>query len=435
MQPLAAIKPISGWVFLAILTLVLLATVGAVAFFLHAAEDAPVDQRWSANSDAIRNGFLVGGGISGLAALFITVRRQRSSEIALQYTNYDATNRRNNELFTKAIEQLSNDSRAIRRGGVISLERLANENVDFRQSVVDVLCAYLRSSFCPPASVIPHHGEGSDQRELVGIPAAKITEDESAMEEYELRSAIQDTLTRHLQISGELYGQTALSNKTARPNGYWDDIDLNLERAVLIGFSLDGCRVGASSFSDAKFLGTAMFRSAIFTRSADFDGAKFGRDTWFTHTLFCADANFLGATFHHYAGFDNVQFCEPSIFTDATFNATASFTKSKMTIPLYFASATFHGSVQFDDVSVEDDGTMSFGPWNQGFEDATFGDTADLSAFATAEVSFSNCKLWPGKVVHVPEGWDVVELTGKRSPKEPTHYLKPQNEVHSDAPV
>lgn len=411
----------------------IVATVGAIILFLHAAEGAPSDQRWSANTDAIRNGFLVGGGVSGLAALFITVRRQRSSEIALQHTNYDATNRRNNELFTKAVEQLSNDSRAIRRGGVISLERLANENINFRQSVVDVLCAYLRSNFCPPASVIPHHGEGSDQRELVAIPPAMFTDDEPAMEEYELRSAIQDVLTRHLQISGELYGQAALLEKNAWPNGYWDDVNLSLERAVLIGFSLDGCRVGAASFSNARFLGTTMIRSAIFTRSADFDGAKFGRDAWFSHTRFCADTNFLGAEFYHYAGFDHVHFAEPSVFTDVTFEAETGFDSSHMTLPLYFGSTTFRESVKFDNISVEDNGTMSFGPWNQGFEDATFGDAADLFAFSTVEVSFSNCKLWPDKVVHIPEGWDLVELTGKRAPKEPSHCLRSQNEVHNDA--
>ena len=55
-----------------------------------------------------------------------------------------------NELYTRAVEQLGHDEAPVRLGALYSLMHLAQANPDRRQTVVDVLCAYLRMPYAPP---------------------------------------------------------------------------------------------------------------------------------------------------------------------------------------------------------------------------------------------------------------------------------------------
>jgi len=60
-----------------------------------------------------------------------------------------------NELYTRAVEQLGHDEAPVRLGALYSLMHLAQANPDRRQTVVDVLCAYLRMPYAPPESAEP----------------------------------------------------------------------------------------------------------------------------------------------------------------------------------------------------------------------------------------------------------------------------------------
>src|SRR5262249_33582048 len=53
------------------------------------------------------------------------------------------------ELYTKAVEQLGSDKAPVRLGGLYALERLAQDNSAHRQTIVNVICAYLRMPFSP----------------------------------------------------------------------------------------------------------------------------------------------------------------------------------------------------------------------------------------------------------------------------------------------
>ena len=70
-------------------------------------------------------------------------------------TDRDATERRITELYTKAVEQLGSDKAPVRLGGLYALERLAQDNPAHRQTIVNVICAYLR---------MPFSAHGSDQQ-------------------------------------------------------------------------------------------------------------------------------------------------------------------------------------------------------------------------------------------------------------------------------
>jgi hypothetical protein len=78
-------------------------------------------------------------GTGGAVALLLTARRQRYTELALVYTDRDATERRITELYTKGADRLGSDQAPVR---LYALERLAHSTVDHCQTIVDVICAY-----------------------------------------------------------------------------------------------------------------------------------------------------------------------------------------------------------------------------------------------------------------------------------------------------
>jgi hypothetical protein len=69
--------------------------------------------------------------------------------------------------YTRAVEQLGHEKAPVRLGALHSLERLAQNNPDYRQTVVDVFCAYLRMPYAPP----PRNEPGAEQMEEVAPSA------------------------------------------------------------------------------------------------------------------------------------------------------------------------------------------------------------------------------------------------------------------------
>ena len=81
----------------------------------------------------------------------LAFRRQHHQETATVLSDLDATERRIAELYAKAVEQLGSDEAQVRFGGLYALERLAQDNPAHRQTIVNVICAYLRMPFSPTA--------------------------------------------------------------------------------------------------------------------------------------------------------------------------------------------------------------------------------------------------------------------------------------------
>lgn len=72
-----------------------------------------------------------------------------------QHNESDATEKNVTELYTKAADQLGSEQAAVRLAGLYALERLAHNNPGQRQSIVNVICAYLRMPFTPPDAQPP----------------------------------------------------------------------------------------------------------------------------------------------------------------------------------------------------------------------------------------------------------------------------------------
>lgn len=170
-EPRPTVRPIPRW--LISIGLPVMVLVAMAAIWLLLAFSLGGDQL-----DAIRTGGTLGVGLGGAVALWLAVRKQRSTELDLlqKYeahqlaeraaahtekvaaenhahqlrlaadTREDATARRITELYGKGVDQLGSEKAAVRLGGLYALERLAQDSnfVRLRQTIVNVFCAYLR---------------------------------------------------------------------------------------------------------------------------------------------------------------------------------------------------------------------------------------------------------------------------------------------------
>lgn len=201
---------------------------------------------------------VVGGG--GAAGLLLTARRQRTTELDLAQKGHDAVEARVTELYGKAAEQLGNDKAPVRLAGIFALERLAQSHPQHRQTIVDLLCAYLR------------------------MPVQPADRTPEAQQEREVRESAQQVLTRHLRIDDE--------------EAFWADVRLNLAGATLSTFTFSRCQVRSATFSGTVFVGPAVFRGSAFETQGDFRGVRFTGLADFRRVAFGAEgANFRGARF------------------------------------------------------------------------------------------------------------------------------------------
>ncbi|NUT94051.1 MAG: pentapeptide repeat-containing protein [Saccharothrix sp.] len=281
------------------------------------------ERKAGAQLDAIKiaASVLVAGG--GLFALYLAARRQRTQEQELRVrhaelrhreaelaqrdraqddTRQDAEARRITELYTKAGDQLGSDKAPVRLAGLYAFERLAQDNPDrpgLRQTVVEVLCAYLRMPYTPPED---QPDEAPERRQ-----------------ELEVRRTAQRILSLHLHPGPD-------PDKPVPT--FWSDTDLDLTGATLVGFDLTGCRFRGATFDRTSFRGQTRF-----------EGTRFGAGARFARATFAGPARFAGATFEGDARFD-----------DATFSDDARFNKATYGGKVWFDGAAFAADTRFDEV-------------------------------------------------------------------------------------
>ncbi|MBM7775660.1 hypothetical protein JOD54_005864 [Actinokineospora baliensis] len=305
-------KPISGKAIALVAVGIVALTVLAVGLLWWPATSGLTGEKLvTARFEALRIGLSIGIGGGGVFALYLSWRRQRTTEQDLDnreralahqrdvaadakahqdrmaaITEKDGVERRITDLYTKAADQLGSDKAPVRMAGLYALERLAQDNPGHRQTVVNVYCAYLRMPFDPPEDTTP------------ADPAA-LPEHRSRLQEREVRRAVQRILLLHL-----------------RPElaEFWPDMDLGLTGAVLIDFDLSRCRIRSSTFAMASF----QYR-------ANFSGTRFDGYAWFRGTTFTGQAWFQGAEFGGHANFNEVTFQDEARFRDASFRHTSTW--------------------------------------------------------------------------------------------------------------
>ena len=336
-----------------------------------------VDTRATLRVDAIRTGLTVVAGTGGGLALLLAARRQWLSERAQRHQEFvttrdhshreriqthaeqvaattqkhqeeqnriaehDATQRRVTDLFTKAVDLLGSDKAAVRLGGLYALERLAQDNAGQRQTVVAVVCAYLRMSDEPDTT-----------------PG----DDGAANHEDEVRRSAQRLLTRHLHAD--------------TPGTYWPEVRLDLAETRLVDFDASGCTLVDADFTGARLAGTTRLTGArtegrlTLTRAsfdtASFDGLATSGDVVLDDAVFGGEATFDRTRFGGEVSAKRARFASAS-FNEAEFDKTVTFDRASFTDTTSFRGATFHSGLSIER------GTFAA---YAGFRAATFEDMA-----------------------------------------------------------
>jgi uncharacterized protein YjbI with pentapeptide repeats len=287
----------------------------------------------------------------------------------------DATERRVTDLYANAVNLLASDRAAIRTAGLYALERLARDHEAHRQTIAEVICAYLR---------LPE--EGGDATEA------------------QVRATAQRLLARHLRPDD--------------PERYWPGIQLDLVGAVLADVDLRGCEVAAADFSRATFTGATRFTDVVVDgelrfagarmEAADFDRVHVRGRTSFDNCVSTGDLSFAGARFDRRASFREAEFQGDVLFLRAGFGSSARldrarfhrdvvFHQASVTGPFAMEHAVVAGAANFNRAHFADLVLLRFTAFEAAvlFENARLDGTLNL-----ARVRFGSSAQFAGAVLH-----------------------------------
>ncbi|KOV75586.1 hypothetical protein ADL03_44535 [Nocardia sp. NRRL S-836] len=101
-------------------------------------------------NEAVKTGGLAGGAIVALYALWLNDRRRKVEEARQELERGRADHDRSrvaDERFARAVELLGHETAQVRVGAMHALAGLAKSRSEYTQTVLDILCAYLRRPF------------------------------------------------------------------------------------------------------------------------------------------------------------------------------------------------------------------------------------------------------------------------------------------------
>jgi len=376
LQPM---KPIT-WKWLAVGAVAIVVTTWfAASMMMSFARRATLpDERAQLEFDALKTSLTVGAGAAGAVALVLGFRRQWLSERTQSHAEFDSGEQRVTNLYTKAADQLGHEKAAVRLAGLYALERVAQNNPQHRQTIVNVFCAYLRMPLPRNPWSAPEAMKYGDDR--AEPPPEFLDAARTYNEELQVREAAQAIVVNHLAVRSE--GQEDELD-------FWRDLDLDLRGAHLRDFSLDGCRlrkadltgayfeggifvvrtefrgvpwgtsgpsgVGGATFAACKFAGRTVFEDVHFGGDASFERATFTGDAYLGGISFDGKCDFSSAVFRGQADFEGTIFDDGADFSDSTFGGDVSFTAGLIYtegarfkgLEVDFREATFNGSVDF----------------------------------------------------------------------------------------
>lgn len=207
-----------------------------------------------AKIDVVKTAGVAGGAVVALYALWLNDRRRQTDEArqAIEKAKHGLeTDKIADERFARAVEMLGHDADQVRLGAMHTLGGLAESTPRYKQTVLDVLCAYLRRPFTHPSF---DSGSADPDRHHSGNVHEN---DHERMVRQTAQRLITDLLPwgddRH---EGPMY-------------------NLDLSGASLEYFRLEGRRIGWLTARRAQFYGYSRFREMHTCRPALFSGATF----------------------------------------------------------------------------------------------------------------------------------------------------------------
>ncbi|MEV4604037.1 pentapeptide repeat-containing protein [Amycolatopsis sp. NPDC049253] len=268
----------------------------------------------TSRSDALKTGGLAGGAVVALYALWLNDRRRRVEEARqeIERQRHDLEMHRaeqdrervSDERFAKSVELLGHEADQVRVGALHALAGLARSRPTYTQTVLDVLCAYLRRPF--------------EHARYGGSPDA---DERDTERELQVRLTAQRLVAELLPWASEVDAPS---------------YDLDLTGAVLEYLDLSRRKIGrlllryASLHSSTNLSGCLITDRAYFTAAGTGNGrlignfrcrgAKFLDYAWFSGTVFAENADFTETTFAGRTAFKDAVFTKDALFTDASFD-------------------------------------------------------------------------------------------------------------------
>ncbi|MFI0465542.1 pentapeptide repeat-containing protein [Saccharopolyspora sp. 5N102] len=325
----------------------LVATIAvAVVVFAGASVALLIFDPRTTGADALRTGGLAAGSVVALYALWLNDRRRRVEEkrqeldsqrqeldrqrYALEQQRQALEDRRTDqdrdraadERFARSVELLGNDADQVRVGAMHALAGLARSNPDYTQTVLDVLCSYLRRPF--------EHPKWTPASELPADPG----EWPEAGPELEGERYVRQTAQRLIQD---------LLPSTADPDPKIYELDLT--RAWLERFNLSDRVVGRIAAYRCRFryttnLSRAVFHGPVHLRDGVFVGRIRAEETRFRQKL-----ELRGIVAHGPVGFDRAEFHGRVEMQEVRCSAHVSFERASFHTTLDLRRTHFDGGV------------------------------------------------------------------------------------------
>lgn len=328
-------------------------------------------------ADALRTGGLAAGSVIALYALWLNDRRRRVEErrqeldgnrqeldrerYALEQRRQELEYRRTDhdrdlaadERFARSVELLGHEADQVRVGAMHALAGLASTHPDYTQTVLDILCSYLRRPFDHPKWSLP----GQDPVEIT--PAME--------QERHVRQTAQRLIVDLLPTTAE-----------TEPPIY----HLDLTRAWLERFNLSERVVGRIAAYRCRF------RHSTNLNRADFRGAVHFRDSVFLGRIRCDSA-----VFHGVGDFRALRAYDPCGFDGTRFHANVDLKRVDFVARVFARKTSFDTSLDLRDARFHDGLELSLHGAEPAkrLEDAAVGSDAPPSS--------------------VPTGWNFGSLT------------------------
>ncbi|WP_442973565.1 pentapeptide repeat-containing protein [Saccharothrix sp. NRRL B-16314] len=312
---------------------------GTIGAFMLVAGWLVVVDPTAPKNEAIKTGGLAGGALVALYALWLNDRRRRTDEerqrieVARQQievarqrledarADHDRS-RVADERFARSIELLGHDAEQVRVGAMHALAGLARSRPEYTQTVLDVLCAYLRRPFAE---------EDSAEEDSAGPK----TGDERELE---------------VRLTAQRLIADLLPHDDAKPadGETTPHYDLDLTRAYLEYFDISHRQVGNLVLRAADLRESNSFHHAVVHGGAWFTDATSHGRLYLHHVVFHGKAWFSRFTGHENTDYSATRFLGPNKFAGVGFTGPVSFEGCEFAEPIDFEGARFTGGVKLD---------------------------------------------------------------------------------------
>ncbi|MET9628228.1 hypothetical protein ABZX92_12265 [Lentzea sp. NPDC006480] len=213
--------------------------------------------------EIVKTAGVAGGAIVALYALWLNDRK-----------HFLESEKTADERFARSVELLGNEADQVRVGAMHALAALANSTPRYRQTVIDVLCAYLRRPFEHPS----HLAEPADPDQDFGdVPQAV-------------------RLEHQVRLTAQRLIKDTLSWRKTRKHYH---LNLDLTGATLEYFSLDGRHVNRFVARRAQFYGITNLRNVHVQSVTLFSGGTFHGRLQMENGRFEGGISFQEVTFAH----------------------------------------------------------------------------------------------------------------------------------------